>query len=493
MQDDPDRVGPPHAVLSAADEAHDRQRRGTLQLLCARGIFFGSVYVVAAVLTRALGPADYGVYGVVISQLVWLEMVVHAGVPAATSKLIADGRHDPDDVARAARVLLLGVAGVLFLAGWTVAPAVAGLMRMPDGEMLYRIALIDLPFAAIYASYEGILYGHRRFGVLAAAQIVYGLSRVAAVVVLSLVGLSVGRALVAMVLSSIGVCLLLLRLLPPRGFRAARATIGEIAHYAGPLALCLISGQILVNMDLWSLKSLWTGGGETIGEYVASLTLARSLAVIPTVQAGVLFSSVAWAAASGDKARAVRHIQAAGRFALVTAAAACVILGMNGSDVLSVLFSSAYAEGHRFLPIQLVGFALFALLDVFANALMATGRHRVVAAVLTATVPLVWLSNYILIPRLGPAGAAISLVIGIACAAAVTGAIARGHFGALIRSTTVIRVFAASSVVALVSVAVDMPGPLVLLKLGLLGTLYLLTLYLLKEITPWDFGFRGRG
>jgi len=480
-------------VPGAADDAYDRQRRGTLQLLLARGVFFASAYVVSAILARALGPADYGIYGVIVSQLFWLEMVVHAGVPASTSKIIAAGRHDPDAVAGAARVLLLGVSGLLLVAGWTLAPAVAELMRIPDGETLYRLAIIDLPFAAIYASYEGILYGHRRFGVLATALVAYGLFRVAAVLTLAWLGVSVGGALLAMVSASLAVCVLLGRLQPLRGFRTERATIAEIARFAGPMALCLISGQILVNLDLWLLQSLWTGEGEVVGEYVGSMNLARILAVIPTVQAGVLFSSVAWAAASGDKARAVRHIQEASRFAIVIAAGACVVLGTNGSDVLAILFSSAYAEGQRFLPLQLVAFALFALLDVFANALMAAGRQRIVAAVLTATVPLAWVSSYVLIPRIGPTGAAISLVLGVAFAGAVTGLIARRHFGALIRSSTVIRVLVAATVVGFAGAAVHMPGPWVLLKLVLLGSLYLATLFLLKEITPGDVGFPGKG
>ena len=480
-------------VLSGADEAHDRQRRGTLQLLVARGVFFASAYAVSAILARALGPADYGTYGVILSQLFWLEMVVHAGVPAATSKLIADGRHDPDDVARSARVLLIGIAGVLLLAGWIISPAVAGLMHIPNGELLYRMSIIDLPFAAIYASYEGILYGHRRFGVLATAQIAYGLFRVAAVSALILVGFSIERALLAIVCSSVAICVFLGYRLPPRGFRPARATILEISSFAGPMALCLIWGQVLVNLDLWSLKSLWIGDGEVIGHYVGSLNLARTLAVIPTVQAGVLFSSVAWASASGDKVRAVRHIQEASRFAIVIAAAAVVILGANGADVLSVLFSSAYAEGQRFLPFQLVAFGLFALLDVFANALMAAGRQRVVAVVLTAMVPIGWASNYVLIPRIGPTGAAVSLLLGVVVAAAVTGTIARAHFGALIRFSTVMRVLIASSIVWIASAAVHMPGSWVLVKLVLLGALYLVTLYLLKEITLRDFGFEEQG
>ena len=222
------------SVVITAAQAHHDQRRGTLQLLIARGIFFASAYVVAAILARALGPAEYGIYGVVISQVLWLEMIV-AGVPAATAKLIADGTHDPQQVARSSHVFLIGLSGLLAAVGWVLAPAAAEFMRLPSGGALYRIAILDLPFAAMYASYEGILYGHQRFGVLAGAQTVYGLLRVGAVSALLLVGLSIQRTLLAIVLSTLGVCVFVARLYPTRGWLPTRATISEIARLAAVL------------------------------------------------------------------------------------------------------------------------------------------------------------------------------------------------------------------------------------------------------------------
>jgi O-antigen/teichoic acid export membrane protein len=429
------------------------------------------------------------VYGVVVSQLLWLEMVVLAGIPTATSKLMADGGHNPAHVERSARTLLIAVSLPVLLVGSVLAPGVAELMRIPDGGTLFRIALLDLPFAAVFVGYEGMLYGRRRYGVLAWALVAYGLIKVVAVAALTVIGFSIERALVAMVFSTLAACIFIVVSHPVGGFRVERRIVGEIARVAGPMAFCLISGQVLVNLDLWVLKSLWTGSADVVGEYVASLNLAKTLAVIPTVQAGVLFSSVAWAFASRDNERAIRHIQEASRFAIVVAAAACVILGMNGSEVLSLLFSRAYAEGQQFLPLQLLGFALFALLDVFANALMAAGRQAVVAVVLTAVVPVIWISNYVLIPRIGAVGAAMAMVIGVAIATVVTGALTRRHFGAPIRMATVIRVLVASSVVGLVSTTVHVGGLLVLVKLALLGVLFMLALYVLGEVTPRDFGF----
>lgn len=474
------------------DEALERAQRGTRQFLLARVCVLASGYVVMAILTRELGPTDYGIYGVIISQILWLEMLTHAGVPGAIAKLMAEGRHDHGEIEGSAWALLLGVSMVVLAVCWLLAPLVASAMRIPDGAMLFRIALIDLPFMAIFTSYNGTLSGRRQFGVLAAAHLIYGMTKLAGVVALIGLGFSVERVLIVFVLSTCVACAVLVKRYRPYGFQPRARVMAEIAVLTAPMAFYLISNQVLLNLDLWSLKGFWEGGGEVVGQYVASMNLAKILMVIPGAQAGVLFTSVAWAVGSRDTARVRHHIQDATRFAVIIAAGAWVILGLDASEVLSVLFSSAYVDGQRFLPFLLAGFGLFALLDVFANSLMAAGHRWFVAGVLAATVPLVWLSNYLLIPRLGPIGAATSMLLGMIIGAGLTGAMAYRRFGSLVSFSTLVRVLVATAVVGLVSVAIQVQGPLVLVKLALLGGLYLFVLHLLGEITGKDFGVLGK-
>ncbi|HWP24697.1 MAG TPA: oligosaccharide flippase family protein [Candidatus Binatia bacterium] len=470
-------------------EAWERQQRGTRQLFLAKCFFFAFAYVIAAILARKLGAVEYGIYGVVISVLLWLEILGNAGVPGATAKLIADRRYDPEDVERSGRALLISLSVLLVIVCWFLAPQVANLMRVSNGEALFRIAVVDLPFAALYASYEGVLYGRCRFGVIAAAQVLYTATKLTGIIALVGVGFSVERVLVINVLATCIVCLALTLGFPPRGFKPMRATIAQIGGIAAPMALYLIASQVLINLDLWSLASLWKGDAEVVGQYVASMNLAKILCLIPAAQAGVLFSSIAWALASRDASRAQLHIHEASRFALIIAAGTVTLLGIDGSEVLSTLFSKAYAEGHRVLPLQLAGFGVFALLDIFSHSLMAVGRRSFAAGTIVATVPLVWLSNYFLIPRFGPLGAATSLLLGMAAAACVTGSMAYRYFGSVIRLSTVMRVLIAIVSVGLVSKAITVQGPWIVLKLGMLSSLYLVVLFMLGEITTKDFAF----
>ena len=53
--------------------------RGTVQMLVARVFLLVSGFGVSIILARALGPAEFGVYGVVMSFLVWFERIIGGG------------------------------------------------------------------------------------------------------------------------------------------------------------------------------------------------------------------------------------------------------------------------------------------------------------------------------------------------------------------------------------------------------------------------------
>ena len=68
---------------------------GTIKLMAAHACLTLSGYVTVVVLARGLGPEAYGVYAIVISVLLGVELVGRLGIPQAMSKLIAES-DEPD-------------------------------------------------------------------------------------------------------------------------------------------------------------------------------------------------------------------------------------------------------------------------------------------------------------------------------------------------------------------------------------------------------------
>ncbi|HET8649873.1 MAG TPA: oligosaccharide flippase family protein [Gemmatimonadales bacterium] len=468
-------------------DAEARQRRGTRQLLIARAVFMVFGYLSSVILARGLGPAEFGVYGVLLATLVWLEMVSYAGIPAAISRLIPHHLAETRDVESSGRFLLLITSATLFIIAWLLAPTIARLFQLQDGARLVRLAVLDIPFAAAYQGYNGILMGNRRFGLLGVSQAILGAAKLIGVTALLLIGMSVEYALIANVAASAAALLFLIVRRPPSGFRPAAGFLRRILVIALPMGAFYAALQILISLDLWSLGSLWHGDAAVLGQYVAALKIAQTLIVIPMVQSGVLLASVSWALASGDRVGARRHVLEASRFALILSAAACAVVGGSAAPLMGLIYSAAFSAGGPFLILQLVAFSCFAFMDAFAHALMAAGRQRTTAAVLVSFIPVVLVANILLIPRLGPMGAAVSLLIGMLGVSLVTGIVTWWEFGCPFALRTVARVAAAAVPVVLLGVWLPVSGPVVLIKMAVLGGLYLLLLKLMGEITAADF------
>ena len=138
---------------------------------------------------RGLGPADYGIYGVVMSLLLWAEMFSGAGIPAATAQLLS--RHQRRRGCR--RAYCTRTAPVCRFSALRVvlgiAPSVARLLDITDGSTLIRVAILDLPFNGVYLAYQGLLNGQRRFGALSVTFVIYAVTKLVGTLLLVRTGL----------------------------------------------------------------------------------------------------------------------------------------------------------------------------------------------------------------------------------------------------------------------------------------------------------------
>lgn len=465
---------------------------GTAQLLAGRAFAIACGYAITVMLARGLGPADFGVYGVIISVLTVVEMAGGLGIPGATTKLIPADESNAAAVARTGNFLLVVGSLVLFVVFCGLAPLLARLLDVPEGATLFRVAFLDLPLTALVFAYQAALYGHRRFGVISVSLALYAAAKLVGILTLLIWGLSITDALVANALGTLGAAVYLGLRVPTASPRPSYPLIGALLRLAVPMGLFTALMFILFSIDLWVLKGVGSATPVEVGGYVAALNVARVLGIVTSVLSPVVFASVCQALATADEAMAQRHIQGAVRFALVTLAPACALVALNGEDIMVAIYSQAYAHTGRLLGLQAAAFGALALLDPLLMATFAGGQHRRIVAFLGALIPLAVVVNVILVGRLGALGAALGLagILGLGAAGAIALAVAR--FGAIVRVTTLVRVLIAILVVAVADPWLDLTGAWLVVKLALLGILYGVVLALSGEVSIKDLGAFGR-
>lgn len=432
-------------------------------------------FLAALLLARELGPATYGVWGIVYALLAGVEQIGRLGIPQATSRLVAeaDGR-DPVLERRAATlVTLLYLA--LGLAMWLAAPWLARLFAIPDGTRLLRIASLDLVPFGLFAVTIAILNGRRDFVVEGLANLVYAGTRIAGLAVVAPFGLTIDAALVVTILSSFAACLATLLRLGPGVLRPRFDGFRPILVVAAPVAVAWAVSGLLSNLDLWALNAF--GGAvaaEIKGWYTAALNLARLPNLLAFVATSILVPTIARALGRGDRTAALAGLR--GGTTLVSAVLLpTIVLGaIESRALLELLFTSAYGDGAALLAVLLAAHgALYTISVTLGSVLLAAGRERISAllAAVAAVLALVLL----------PVGTVLAGAVGTALGALGTGIVAcslsiravHRLVGPLIDPAAGVRILLATGVAAAFTLAVPAKGTWLLAELTGAGILYL--------------------
>jgi len=472
---------PANAEPGAAQPA-----RGAVQILVANVVLLVSGFGVSVILARGLGPEAFGVYGVVMSVMVWLERLISAGVPGATAAMLLSGAQPHAVVTGSARVLMLLFALPLFVLLWVLAPALADYLGIPAGATLIRIAACNLPAMAIYYAYDAIFNGRRMFWAQSALQIVQSIAKLVGVLLLLIVGLSLPGVYVAHVTATIVTIGLATIRFRSGGGRASAAVMREMSRIALPMGVYALAFSVLMNLSLWQLQAGEGQDPQDVGYFVAAINLTRIMMMVPATVSGVLFASLAWARSTGQAELVTKYLQEAMRFALIVTVPACVLIGVDADGVMGLLFGQQYVAGAGILALLCVAFALIALIDVLFHALMADGGFLRSAAVLAGLVPVLYVLNALWIPAGGGAGAAMGSTVAMAIGVVVAAVIVRVRLGSSTRVKTLLRVCGSGLVTGLLATQIPADGFWLLVKLGGLSVLYLGLLWVTGEVSVHD-------
>ena len=461
---------------------------GTAFHLAAQLALMLCSYLSTVILARSLGPAAYGVYGIVYSFLVAMELMGRAGLAQAMGKLIADtGRSEPATEATGL-TLSIGSYLLLFVIVLAGAPALGQLFGVPDGARLFRIAALDIPVYGLYATLFHILNGRRAFLHESLSLTIYGVTRVVGVLILVAIGATAVGALIVNVIVSVaglGYTIFAVGLAP---FRLTLEKARPILRLAPAMAAVAAGTQILPSVDLWVLGAVGAASAKaTMGFYVAAATIAKMPNFIANAVSAALLPSIAAAFGSGDRAAAERALEGALRFMLMVLLPGCVLIAVNAGPVVALLFSSAYAGGGRFLALLILaqGFFLTFYLT-FGMALIGAGRSGIAGLLTLAVVPLAVLASVLLVLNFGAMGAAVGALAATAVAALAAAVAVHRLVAPLGRLSILLRVAFVTAVVAVPSALLHAEGLFLLLELALFGLVGLVLLFALGVVGMAD-------
>jgi O-antigen/teichoic acid export membrane protein len=474
----------PNATDVEPASAHASPARGVLLGVAGRAVYFAAGYLASIVLARRLGPTDYGIYGVVMSVLLWVEQIGKFTFSPAVAKLIPErGTRAPLLEQTASSLNLIFFAG-LFAALWLAAPALARVFELGEpGVRWFRIAALDLPIFGWYAVNRGVLLGRREFFAASAVDALYSLMKFVGAVILLTIWLSVASALAVNIVASVAAWLFLVsrRSITLGRIRSDEASL--LVRFALPMGFYMVMLQTLASLDLWLLKAISLETSDTsMGLYVAARNVALVPPVIFMVVSDVLLPSLSGALAARNTALARRYVQGAVRFLWLTLVPVCVLFALGADTIMVLLYTVRFEDGGLYLRLIIWSAIALPFVDLFASALSARGEPFLSGRTLLLLIPAALLIYALVIPAFGAVGAAVASAVIGSLAAFFLGLRVYRRFGPLLTLRTSI-----SSVIALVlmvslATRLTLAGPL--LAVGYAGCLgvYALALVLLGEV-----------
>jgi O-antigen/teichoic acid export membrane protein len=371
-------------------------------------------FVASVLIARTLGPAGYGLIALLSLVLSVLDTVADFGLTYtavhAVARAFASGLAAARPVAAGywSLTVLLNAAGAAL--GFLAAEPIARLaLGRPDAEPVVRLVVLGLASVASSGACAALLQATRAFGRLAALQVLTQLTYLVAVLGLALAGhMSVEAVVLLGVLNPVLGFLLGLRLLPPglldlrAGLsREARQAWVDLTRFSRWLWISSVLSLLASQLDL-ALVGRWLPAVE-VGLYALALNLATKLDILNQARFTVLLPSMATLTATDIRGHA--------RHALLRSAALGLPLVLAlplAGPFVGLVYGPAYLDA---VPALLV-LVLAAVFDLLTTPLLLLAyplnAPRVLAVSDALRVGTLVLLGAVLVPGLGPVGAALA-------------------------------------------------------------------------------------
>lgn len=463
---------------------------GAALLAVSQAILIALGYVTHLLVGKIGGPPLYGVYGVVLSLMTIINMLLTLGIPVAASKETAEDEANSGGVFVSAARLQLLFALCLSAGSLVAAVPLAGLLNDQKLVPYIRFTALIYPATALYSLLSNYFNGLHAFAAQARLTLLYASAKLAGSVGLLLAFRTVPAALTGFIAGGLTATALgLPQALPTiRGRVRASIPARRLFVFAGSFVGMSLALQILMSLDLFLVKRL-LHDDTLVGYYNAAATISRIPYFILQGLGFVFLPSVARLFKENpDRARA--FIRDVFRYLFLLLLPITALAATTSKALLGLFFSAAYAPAARPLTLLSVALGLLSAFYLLSTIAAGSGRARTPLAISWSLIPLAGVLGFVFIPGGQLPGAALATTV----AAAVGTVLLAGYMYARFRLTfplgTLIRGVVATAVAVLPTYVVHSPSTLLLPGWYIfLFAVYALTLIALGEVRRQDWEY----
>ena len=149
-------------------------------------LFYVSGFIVHSAAGRILGPAEYGIYGIIITLTILIASLIGNGIPIAMSKFLSSNLNKKPQLisiikrkSANAQLILMGTITAIFFFG---APLIANFLHDPSLTRLLKISAFIIPCYAADSFYFYYYTGIHQFNMQSILKSLRAFLRIAIIV-----------------------------------------------------------------------------------------------------------------------------------------------------------------------------------------------------------------------------------------------------------------------------------------------------------------------
>lgn len=461
--------------------------RGAFSLLVSHIVFFVSGYLIYFSLGRLLGESSFGVYGVVISLVSVINMVLMFATDQTVSKFVSENPKNYNAVKKTAFQLHLIISSAIFIAFVLLAPFIAMLFNDLSLTPLIRLISPLIIIHPMFSLFTGSLNGLKRFSKQAKLIGLYSVAKFSFIVGLVALGFGLVGAITGFIFSSafiVGIGFLAIGV----SFRSRVLKPERMLAFAVPIAGIAVITNLLQTLDLFAVKALTDPliSSSLAGYYTAASTIARIIPTMVLALSMVIFPLVSSTSFNKNLEKTRFYINNALRYSFLFIAPLAALFFSGASEIIDFVYGQRYLPGSEPLQILAIGFAVFALYSILTTIISASGRPRVSFSIGVLVLGTALTLNLLFVPMLSMRGAALATLLSACFGLLLTGLFVAIKFKAFLSPKSIARVLLASAVIFFVAETFPATGVMLLFKYFILIVLYLAALFGLRELKYFD-------
>lgn len=454
---------------------------GSLYLSLATFIFLISGYLINILLGRILGPAEYGIYGLIISLVTYINVIQTTGFTQTVSKFISEGKEDPDSILKSGMYLQLLTNSLFFILFFFFSDLIALLLKDQSLSPYIKFSSFIFPIFGFYGLYHDYYNGLHRFRKQAFMNILYSICKTLFVLSLAFTmqikGVIIGFMIAPVIPLVFGIHF------PKSTVR--KFPLIKLFLFAIPIVALAIFSNLLQSIDLFYVKAL-SDVKENPGYYAASQNISRIIFFSMSALFLVIFPAISKSTSNQLHASTRIIIQKTLRLVLISIIPAAFIMSATSRELIEIIYSSPYLPASSSLSILLFGMVSFTIFTALSYILSGAGKPLIPAFIAIIGLLITSIACMILIPKYSLNGAAISTFIGSSISMFLACLYVYYSFKILISIISVVKILLTSIMIYFIASVIHLPIYMLPMIYILLGGLYLATLYYIKELTPAD-------